>query len=442
MKASRYNFFYNFSGDLEKLIAYNARTNSLALIEKENFNKYKNFIDNSVPIDDEKLIEDLKKGQFLIEDDIDELDLLKYNMFNSRFDTRHLGMTIAPTMNCNFDCVYCYEKNERQSQSMSLEVQDRIVEFARQQTKYVEGIDIAWYGGEPLLAFDVVKNISGRIMEICKEKGVRYSSFIVTNGYGLNKEISEEIKKMDMKFVQITLDGPEDIHDRRRPLRGGQGTFHKILENIAELIDVLPDISLRVNVDKENADRVNEILEELSKMDLGNKVHTYLGYVEPINGCYSVGKCLTTKEYSNIDFKFDNELKKVGFVENNIFKYPNLKTSFCGADRVNSLVIDPKGNIYKCWSDIGIDEYKVGNIMDNIPINTDKYMGYMLYDPTHDNECRDCSFLPLCMGGCPRRRMDGKIDRCSGYKYVFKEYLEKAAIVRKKELLKDVVVEN
>ncbi len=442
MKASRYNFFYDFYEDPEKLIAYNARTNSLALIEKENFNKYKNFIDNSVPIDDEKLIEDLKKGQFLIEDDIDELDLLKYNMFNSRFDTRHLGMTIAPTMNCNFDCVYCYEKNERQNQSMSLEIQDRIVEFAKQQVNYVESVNIAWYGGEPLLAFDVVKNISGKIIEICKEKGVGYSSFIVTNGYGLNKEIAAEIKKMDMKFVQITLDGPEDIHDRRRPLRGGQGTFHKILENIAELVDILPDISLRINVDKENAGRVNEILEELNRMGLKNKVYTYLGYVEPINECYSVGKCLTTKEYSDINFEFNEKVKKSRFIENNTFKYPDLKTTFCGADRVNSFVIDPKGNIYKCWSDIGMEEYKVGNIMDNILMNTEKYMGYILYDPTDDSECINCKFLPVCMGGCPRRRIDRRVDRCSEYKYVFKEYLEKAAIIKKKELLEKATAES
>ena len=441
MKASKYNFFYEFPEDMEKLIAYNARTNALALIEKENYIKYQNFVDKSIAIDDEKLIEDLKKGQFLIDDELDELELLKYNMLSSKFDTRHLGLTIAPTMNCNFDCIYCYEKNERQNVTMPKDVQDKIVEFVKQQTKYVESINIGWYGGEPLLAFDVVKDISERVMDICKEKDIMYSSFIVTNGYKLNKEIAEELKKLNMEFMQITLDGPEDIHNKRRPLKGGQGTFRKILENMSELVDILPDISLRINVDKENVERVDEILEELDKFGLKNKVYAYLGYVEPINDCYSTGKCLTMKEYSNIDFEFSDKLKKLGFVENNISGYPNLKTNFCGADKTNSLVIDPNGDIYKYWSDIGMVEYKVGNIMDNISVNTDKYMKYILYDSTQDNECMNCKMLPICMGGCPRRRIDGKVDRCSSYKYVLKEYLEKTAIIKKEELRKNKTVE-
>lgn len=429
MKASKYNFFYEFPKDMAKLIAYNARTNALALIEKENYVKYQDFVDKSIAIDDEKLIEDLKKGQFLIDDEVSELDLLKYKMLSSKFDTRNLSLTIAPTMNCNFDCIYCYEKNERQNATMPKNVQDKIVEFVKQQTKHVESINIGWYGGEPLLTFDIVKDISERVMNICKERDVMYSSFIVTNAYKLNKEIAKELKKLNMEFVQITLDGPEDIHNKRRPLKGGQGTFRKILENMSELVDILPDISLRINVDKENVERVDEILEELDKFGLKNKIYAYLGYVEPINDCYSIGKCLTTTEYSYIDSKFDDKLQRFGFIEDNLHKYPVLKSNFCSADKTNSLVIAPNGDIYKCWSDIGKNEYKVGNIL-NIEFpydkgNIEKLMGYMLYDATIDRKCKECEILPLCMGGCPRNRLDNKDDRCSIYKYVLKEHIER-----------------
>lgn len=221
MKASRYNFFYEFPEDMEKLIAYNSRTNALALIEKENYIKYQNFVDNSIAIDDEKLIEDLEKGQFLIDDEVNELDILRYKMLSSRFDTRHLSLTIAPTMNCNFDCIYCYEKNERQNETMSQEVQDKIVEFVKQQIKHVESVNIAWYGGEPLLAFDVVKDISERVINMCKEKNIMYSSSIVTNGYFLTKDISADLERLHINSAQITLDGTEDTHNKRCPLKGG-----------------------------------------------------------------------------------------------------------------------------------------------------------------------------------------------------------------------------
>jgi uncharacterized protein len=75
---------------------------------------------------------------------------------------------------------------------MPKDVQDKIVEFVKQQTKYVESINIGWYGGEPLLAFDVVKDISERVMNICKEKDIMYSSFIVTNGKETNLDTCRE----------------------------------------------------------------------------------------------------------------------------------------------------------------------------------------------------------------------------------------------------------
>jgi len=93
------------------MIAYNSRTNALALMEKQNYNKYKDYVENGIPIDDEKLVEDLKRGGFLIDDNIDELELLRFNLWRARFDERNLALTIVPTLACNFACVYCYERN-------------------------------------------------------------------------------------------------------------------------------------------------------------------------------------------------------------------------------------------------------------------------------------------------------------------------------------------
>jgi len=235
--------------------------------------------------------------------------------------------------------------------------------------------------------------------------------------------------------TQITLDGPRDIHDKRGPLKSGQGTFVKILNNIAEVIDIIPNLYLRINVDKDNINRVEEILDELDRKGLKNKVYVYLGYVEPTNDCYLLENCLLVSEYSKISFYFDNILKNKGFENDLLRKYPETKNNFCGADRLSSLAIDPEGYIYKCWSDIGREEYKIGNILDNLFKNIDKYLTYILYDPTLDPLCKDCKLLPICMGGCPRRRIDKRVDRCVPYKYVLEEYIQNVAedIIKRKQ---------
>jgi len=434
MKPSRYNFFFDFPEEPEKIVAYNSRTGALALMEKNNYDKYKNYVEKGIPIDDSKLIEDLKKGQFLIDDNVDELQLLRFNLWRSRFNDKNLGLTIAPTLGCNFACVYCYEKDSQKNVFMSEEVQDKIVEYIKRQIKYLQSVNITWYGGEPLLAFDIVKDMSEKIIKLCDENEVMYGASIITNGYNLTREVVEQFKNLRLSFIQITLDGPQDVHDKRRPLKGGQGTFEKILINIEENIDIMPNIYLRINVDKENVTRVNKILDELEIRGLKNRLSVYLGHVEHTNDSYVPNKCLSMYEYSKVTYMFEKVLKERGFSNNLMHKYPHLKYNFCGADSVNSMVIDPEGYIYKCWSDIGMEEYRVGNILDDtslVSLNVDKYMEYLLYDPTIDEMCIDCKLLPICMGGCPRRRIERVTERCRDYKYVLEEYLKDIA----KELL-------
>ncbi|TCO64231.1 radical SAM protein [Caldanaerobacter subterraneus] len=276
--------------------------------------------------------------------------------------------------------------------------------------------------------------MSEKIIKLCDENEVMYGASIITNGYNLTREVVEQFRNLRLSFIQITLDGPQDVHDKRRPLKSGQGTFEKILVNIEENIDIMPNISLRINVDKENVNRVNEILDGLERRGLKNKLSVYLGYVEPTNDCYVPNKCLSMHEYSKVTYMFEKVLKERGFSNNLMHKYPHLKYNFCGADSVNSMVIDPEGYIYKCWSDIGIEEYRVGNILNDtslVSLNVDKYMEYLLYDPTMDEMCTDCKLLPICMGGCPRRRIERMTERCGDYKYVLEEYLKDIA----KELL-------
>ena len=214
MKASNYNFFYQY--DDKSYLAYNSRSNSLAILNKENYQKYCDFIALNKPIDDEEFIEDLKAGLFIIDDEVDELKILRFKMYRDRMNNISLGLTIAPTSDCNFRCIYCYEKNSLRKKEMTLEVEEAIIKFIEKTTDTIRNMNISWYGGEPLMRFDIIERLSEKIIKLCNEKNIDYSASIVTNGYLLNKEILKKFEKYKISSVQITLDGPKEIHDKRR----------------------------------------------------------------------------------------------------------------------------------------------------------------------------------------------------------------------------------
>lgn len=431
MKASNYNFFYPFDETEQKLLAYNAFSNSLALIEKEKYDKYINFLETGKEFDDEKLVEDLKKGSFLIDDGVDELTLLRYQLYKSRFDDTNMGLTIALTSDCNFRCIYCYEKDSLTPCKMSEETENKIVDLLKQQIGKIKRFSVTWYGGEPLLGLDSLQRLSKEFIKICDENQIAYSAGIVTNGYLLTLETYNILKECRVTGMQITIDGDEETHNQRRPLAGGQPTYQKIMSNLERLpYPTEMNISVRINIDGTNYSKGMDVLKELQERDILKKVNPYLAKVCDIDGCYNEEKCLTSEMYFNLSERFlhrSNELKQ----NNNFYQYPQRYYSYCGADRANSLVINANGDLYKCWEDIGKMHHCIGNINSTInPIST-RQIEFLTTDPTLDSTCSKCKVLPICMGGCPTRRLKGENDICVAYKDNLEKYLFEAAKIIK-----------
>lgn len=306
MKASNYNFFYEKD---DEYLAYNSRSNALAVITKSDFEKYDEYVKFGKQIEDEELVRSLKEGFFLIDDNVDELKILRFEMYRDRMDENTLTLTIAPTSNCNFRCIYCYEKESIRNKSMTKEIEDAIVNFIEQLKDDISSLSIAWYGGEPLMRFDIIERLSKKIIRLCKENDIKYFSSIVTNGYLLNEEMAKKIKDCNISKIQITIDGPQEIHDKRRILANGDGTFEKILNNIIKYKRILPPIDLRINVDKTNVDQIKELYNILKDNDLLEIINPYLGHVKSSNGCYKDEKCISVEDYSKITFDFQELIK-------------------------------------------------------------------------------------------------------------------------------------
>ena len=410
MKLSKYNRFIHRDG---KVLAFNCISCGFAELDIPAFEALRSLnsevsssgynaeLDNMLP--------ELQRGRFVIDDEVDEVDSLKVMYNHSKYDTSTLGLTIAPTLACNFRCVYCYE-GELEPVVMNAEVQQAIVQLVSRHIKNLRGLGICWYGGEPLLATDVIYNLSDKLIDLCAENDCRYDdASIITNGWFLSREIAERLQECKISRVQVTLDGPPEIHDARRPLKSGKGTFERILDNIAAVADILTVI-IRINTDATNLDHILALYELLHERNLLGKVHPYLGQVSAhTEACADIEpNCLDTQSFSKTELEIYEKLRSRGFSISP--PYPRFLSVFCGASRSQSYVIDPLGNTYKCWHHIGNEQETVGNLTDdsNQPFQNPRFVKWMALDPFDISECRECEYLPLCSGGCPEYYYHGR----------------------------------
>lgn len=426
MKVSKYNEFIKHD---DRTLAFNAMTCALAEVDSDFF-EILNRVKNNDNIDlSSDLVKNMQYGGYIVNDQYNEIEALKFRSYASKFNTSGLGLTIAPTLACNFACPYCYEVP--QAGIMPEEVQDSIIKFIQQKSKTITRLSVSWYGGEPLLGFDVIKSLSNRILKICDDNGISYDAFMISNCYLITDEIAEGLAKLKISGVQVTIDGPSYIHNARRKLKHGHDdTYSKIINNVKKLLSVGITPHIRVNVDKTNSDCVEELLDDLKSNGLQKCVVNF-GHVNAYTeACSNIeSNCLSVEEYAFETLHYQDLLVERGFSADNYPNYPGIKGNYCCADAINSFVIDPNGYLYKCWNDIGNLERAVGNLCQPESISSKEeaiLQSYMLWSPFEHQKCLECSILPICMGGCPYNGMiNNGVPECEKWKFNIKEALLK-----------------
>jgi len=338
-----------------------------------------------------------------------------------------LYLTICPTLSCNFRCSYCFEVSQESKFFMTEEVSERLITWI----KSIEGVNslgIFWYGGEPLLAFDQICSLTDQFQSLdldFKQAG------LVTNGYLLTKEKIKRLNDLNISTVQITVDGPPEIHNARRKTAGGKATYHRIMENVTTLMesDYKGDCQIRVNLDRTTFGLFKDFQQFLREKFKGKKVIVQAGRVSTgtIKTCDT--ECfMTNNEWA--DFSIDLCLKS-NLRPRSTIKPGSNQGSLCTANGHYSYVVGPEGDLYKCWNDVGIPKMKIGNIGDDDfisnPILQAEY--YTGIDPYNDAECLKCSILPICGGGCANQRLrakrfhEGGVEFCTVMKTHLHQYL-------------------
>lgn len=290
-------------------------------------------------------------------------------------------------------------------------------------------------GGEPLLALPAVENISKKLIKMCEDNNIGYGSSMTTNGYLLTEDVAKRLQECMVEYIQITLDGNAQTHNARRPLVGGQGTFDTIIKNIKETHHFFANMSVRINVDRENQEVYKEVLDSLdiTADNVKRNITPYVAWVENANniGYGNDDTVISLEEYACEKMDFDDTLVSRGQPVNPRGLFVKRKSSYCGADRDNVFVIDSDGRVYHCWADLGNEERSNGSIIDLVNNNYTKGpfgLGYIMYDATLDPECVDCKVLPLCMGGCARKRIGKHAERCEDVKYNLEARLKATAL--------------
>lgn len=199
-----------------------------------------------------KLVQDMQSCGFFVKSDVDEIMISEF-AYLQEVSKRNLNLTIVPTMQCNFDCAYCYQ--EHGGGFMSEQIQHAIVRHVRKNIVNYTSVSLSWFGGEPLLRKDIVVKLSNEIREVCKKHYKPFNAMITTNGYALDLETFNILLDCGVRYFQITLDGTKEIHDKQRALKNGSGTFDRILQNLLDIKNIRKNIQfkihLRTNVAKE-----------------------------------------------------------------------------------------------------------------------------------------------------------------------------------------------
>jgi uncharacterized protein len=434
-KISQYNHFQPWRDGLR--IAYNARSGAVALMDPDNYSTYCRLKEKlasdtheELSDDEQTLLKQLQYGQFVCDADFDELGYLKFRHNLDRYMQKSLGLVVAPTNACNMACKYCFEQKD--AGRMSPRVVEAIIELVERQAPSIGMLDVCWYGGEPLLAMDTIEDFSETFLDLGREHNFQFGASMISNGYLLDRETVDRLAALEVKSVQVTLDGPSHVHNRKRPLRTGKPSFDRIVENIGYASTKMA-VTIRVNVDKTfTPELIAELLDELAAAGLQQRASVYFAQLEastPV--CAAIAEsCYATADFSKIEIDYYRLMLEKGF---RIDRLPSPISVQCMAQVVNCYLIDSEGYLYRCYNHVGQHQRAVGTILDPIDYQHPNFTRLFRFDPFEDQQCRECELLPICMGGCPARRVDRGLsgtEMCESWKHNLQPMLEIIALSR------------
>lgn len=336
--------------------------------------------------------------------------------------------TIFPTTDCNARCFYCYEKGRR-AVNMTPQAASDVADWMIKKA-CGEQIKIRWFGGEPLYNYEAIDIISAKL----KAANADFRASMITNGYLFDEALILKAREnWNLKKVQITLDGTEEIYNRCKNFVYGKeiNAFKRVTENIERLLNNGITVKIRLNMDEHNADDLFDLVDFIAKKYSEYKnisIYPHLLFdesgekqkhrpdferaelTERIIALHRYIERLNLQEKTTLD----------GYIRN--------RSNQCMADNASATTVLPEGQLGKCehfsenefWGSIYSEE-----------INSEVLDSFKKYRP-HSPECDDCKFRTSCIAleKCPDMPK-----ACKDYTWrLYQYHLEKRILNTAKEL--------
>lgn len=309
------------------------------------------------------------------------------------------------TTNCNLACKYCFIENEMENdyvkKEMTVKVASDSIDFLNKIPTNNNEVRINYYGGEPLLNFDAIKTSSERIKEI--KNSIKFKKALVTNGTLINDDIAEYLVSNNFS-VGISIDGYKELHDKMRVYRNGKGTFDDVLIGFEKLKVAGGNPGISCTVGSHNVKELSKVAEyfatSLNIKSMGFNILTTGGN----NNIADV----SIEESSRAIIDAFSVLREYGVYEDRImrrvksFVDEKIRFTDCAACG-NQLVISPEGNVGVCHAYVGSNKYFFSSIYDDMnPMESETVKKWKSRTPFNKkmDECRNCSSVSLCGGGC------------------------------------------
>ncbi len=388
--------------------------------------------------DEQDAVALLSENGFLVPDRGADRQALGRFFSSVKNDTAELSVTLLTTLQCNFACDYCFQGDHgdynKFAEKMTLETAGEVAKWIERELDRVhpETFMLTFFGGEPLLNLPVMYYLAETLFPVCQARQVPMSISIITNGLLLTPEVVDRLMPYGLKGVKITLDGDRDTHNRMRPLRGGQGTFDRLIDNIRAVAGRC-SVAIGGNFDESSADSFSGLLDFLGRQEFADKlvnvnfkpivrneqtprVSTTLSgkgilplipvgangeLMKPLNGtCMSnvgEGSGVGCDSCDFLDDKWSQireQTKRHGFpTPDGVHGGP------CHVHHTHAHTIGPDGSLYACPGFTGEKAMSTGHIDGRRDARRESALEQ--FERLHPwDECQDCAFIPVCAGGC------------------------------------------
>ena len=384
---SKYTVKYQYN---KVTLLYNTMTQQLIVlndIETQYISKYQtfNYCD---------AIKDLIQNWFLVDMEYDEKETYDQLITIIKATTHKDAITsfvIYPTTDCNARCFYCFEL-DRSRINMTQKTAEDVCDYIISVSKGYN-IKLHWFGGEPLYNAAVINTICSRLSKV----GINFKSYMVSNGYLFDDEMILQAKKnWNLKRVQITLDGTEEVYNKTKAYihKDSISPFKKVYSNIKKLLDNDISIKVRLNMDMYNIENLYELVNKLKK-DFG----TYDKFkVYPAVLFEEIGADKIKRSDMQRNAVYDVFLELCEYLaQNNLFKPAPLnnviKINKCMADNDSAVQILPNGKLGKC------EHFTESEFIGSIYDNKTNYAVIQSFKEKIDEipYCKDCKLYPLCI---------------------------------------------